>query len=234
MVVGNLNRTVHYYDVVEGSTVHTVLRLRGGGCAGMSFTDVSDPAGPEKLEWSDDAPDWSVARPGLCLEGKCTNRGCVAYGEEVTMNQGYSDFDLINDASKCQCPMCHRGVVPVTCAFNNCWWKVVGRKIDRFGKRPEAFCSNWKEAGDTYERFSPEKSGEAHFLELKILCQRFKVQEMCVVCGMVVREWMKDMKMAACGHQFHAQSCFDLATNVGKMCIKCLANRSMTSYQKQF
>lgn len=63
-------------DVPTGAVFHHVLRVTGGGCP---FVDVTDKAGPIKLEWSATAPSWRRARHGLCLEGECTNRYCEAY-----------------------------------------------------------------------------------------------------------------------------------------------------------
>ena len=164
------HRCLSDYNVDKDSVLFLVLRLAGGGdlCSGVQFTDVTCGKGIQRLEWSNNAPDWWRASPGLCIEGKCTNRRCTAYGNMVIMNRDYTDFDLINDAYLCKCPICHEGVVPVTCAFNNCEWKMISRKVE-LGKRPQMFKTDWKSVGNWYERFSPEKSGEASFLDLKIL-----------------------------------------------------------------
>ena len=111
------SRCLSDYNVEKSSTLFLVLRLTGGDlCSGVKFTDVTYKKGIQRLDWSSNAPNWRRARHGLCIEGKCTNRRCKAYGQWVIMNQHYTDFDLINDAYLCKCPMCDKVVVPVTCA----------------------------------------------------------------------------------------------------------------------
>ena len=98
------------------------------------------------------------------------------------------------------------------------------------GKPPQMCKTDWKSVGDAYEHFSPEKSGKANFLDLKILCRRSRGPETCFACG---SEGIKrSMKQAGCGHSFHAASCFDLAT--GQSCIQCFATYNMTNYQRLF
>ena len=98
------------------------------------------------------------------------------------------------------------------------------------GKPPQMFKTDWKSVGNLCERFSPEKSGEANFLDLKILCQKPCDLKTCFACSLKASK--RDMKQAECGHSFHAAHCFDLATDSD--CIECIANRSMTNYQKLF
>lgn len=62
------------------------------------------------------------------------------------------------------------GVVPITCGFNNCTWKGIGRKVNKQRQPPQMFKSDWKSVQDIYERFSPSDSSMAEFLDLKILC----------------------------------------------------------------
>lgn len=72
-------RILASYGVKPESTIHLVLRLRGGFAAPGSFTfaDVSNGSALEVRDWSDSAPTWRTAENGLCLEGRCTNRKCM-------------------------------------------------------------------------------------------------------------------------------------------------------------
>lgn len=226
------NHTLNEYDIPTGGLLHVILRMRGGGCLpGVPFVDVTDGAGPTKIKWSETAPAWRIARKGLCLEGKCTNSRCKAYGHMVIMNKGFNDFDLINEAHTCHCPICDEGVVPITCAFNNCHRKIIGRKVDKLGNPPEMFRSDWKYTGDNYERFSPSEHGTAHFLDLKILCKEARPLK-CAVCTTDVVECNR--KKARCGHTFHEKDCFTLATSDDRSCIECMARENMTCHQKLF
>ena len=202
----------------------------GGGCyPGVPFANVTDDSGPQEFKFSRSAPRWRAAKPGLCLEGKCTNKYCDAYGRMVIMNKGRADFDLINDAHTCRCPMCSGHVVSDTCAFNNCEYRFVGRKMDNLTKRPEMFRTEWKSAGNVYTHFSPEQNSMANFLDLKILVDSRRPSPRCAVCAET--SISGEMKAAQCGHQFH-EKCLDLAT--GKDCIECVARQSMTRHQKLF
>ena len=144
------------------------------------------------------------------------------------MNKGCADFDLINDAHTCRCPMCSGHVVSITCAFNNCEYKFVGRKMDNLTKRPEMFRTEWKSAGNAYTRFSLEQNGMANFLDLKILVDS-RPSPRCAVCAET--SISGEMKAAQCGHQFH-EKCFDVTTGEG--CIECVARQSMTRHQQLF
>ena len=97
------------------------------------------------------------------------------------MDQGYTDFDLINDSHLCKCPICREVVVPVTCGFNNCEWKIIARKVE-LGKPPQMFKTDWKSVGNLYERFSPENNGKTKFVDLKILCRKSHELETCLAC----------------------------------------------------
>ena len=91
------------------------------------------------VQWAKSAPDWRRASKGLCIEGECTNRRCETYGEQVIVSRGFSKFDLQVDGGHaegqglerhavCPCPMCGEHVVPLTVAFNSCYWRWQGAK----------------------------------------------------------------------------------------------------------
>ena len=125
-------RTLADYNVQKESTLHLVLRLRGGGrgVEPPQFVNVANEDGLHRQVLDPKAPDWRVAGEGLNLEGVCKNRACKAYQEMVVMPQGLGVFDLITDcdATSCKCPCCGKFVQPTTCAFSDCMWKWVGLK----------------------------------------------------------------------------------------------------------
>ena len=218
-------------SILPNQTIDLVLRLRGGGCGpalGVPFADVTDEAGPVMHEWSREAPPWREAAPGMCLEGECTNQDCEAHMEMVVVEQGYCEFDYLNDAHMCKCPMCEQPIVPSTCGFNNCRWKFITRKISTLGQPPQVVHSEWKSVGDVYARYSPEENGTGYFLDLKILCKE-KTREVCAVC---TRQMNSSRKRARCGHSFH-RKCFDFATS-DRNCIECMSKHNMTRHQKTF
>lgn len=141
------------YKIKPGSTVHVVLKLRGGGEAPV-FADLSRDAIVQTHGWSESAPDWRAAACGLCIEGECTNESCEAYGERVIDNRCFGRFDLAKatENKTTRCPMCRAYIVPLTCAFNNCEWRFNGIKI----LSGEACSSPWRTVGDVYTKFNEQ------------------------------------------------------------------------------
>ena len=80
------NRTLADYNIQKGSTIHLVLRLRGGGMP-LEFADVEKGL-VQNLSFSDSAPKWRTVKEGLNLFGICKNTKCEAFDEEVIYKVG--------------------------------------------------------------------------------------------------------------------------------------------------
>lgn len=120
---------------------------------GFKFVDVSDAKNAGRHEWSLSAPDWRKAQHGLCFEGICTTMSCVAYDEKVIWNAGFtgpSGFVVEEYAPSVCCPICDEQVELTTCAFNNCDWRVEGKKWESFKKPPIPFNGKFNRADDAY------------------------------------------------------------------------------------
>ncbi|KAG2829189.1 hypothetical protein PC116_g5486 [Phytophthora cactorum] len=76
-------RTLQEYNTQQESTLHLVLRLRGGNIPPRSFADVSDSARLVERDFSASAQEWRECRKGLNVEGRCTNRHCAAFRQMV-------------------------------------------------------------------------------------------------------------------------------------------------------
>ena len=141
-------RTLSDYNINKEATLHLILRLRGPQ---PDFCDI-EQADLAERQWSDKAPDWRQAGHGLCVEGTCQNKNCPAFGNNVIMNQGFGDFDLIHDAYKCKCPMCDEHVEPSTCAFVQCKFTWMGTKAPMKKSEPPIKCSlgETREVGNSY------------------------------------------------------------------------------------
>jgi hypothetical protein len=122
------------------------------------FADMSQPGDNE--QWSDDAPDYRIAEPGLCLEGKCRNDSYDAHDELVIMNNGIHDFDLIRDNNSRNkvlvCPLCSHYVKATTCGVNNCVWRMTGENADT---KIMVF-TKYELVGDWYYTFENQPSVE--------------------------------------------------------------------------
>ncbi len=150
-------RVSDFPAIKDGDTLHLVLRLRGGGAGPprdptFTFAEM-DNAQSTELEFADDAPEWRVAKPGICIEGRCPrppgypfSGGCQASGHLIIDPIEFGEFEVKTDV--CKCPMCRGPVPPVTCGFTLCWWRYVGRKADGI-----VYESAWEEVGPVYKRF---------------------------------------------------------------------------------
>ena len=102
------------------STLHLVLKLRGGGT--RSFVDVSNGDSEVVRDWSEEAPKWRLVTKGLGIEGMCCNPKCEAYGKMVIHNHGYRSFDLMEDQASC--PLCNHSIKPEKPGFNRCLYRI--------------------------------------------------------------------------------------------------------------
>ncbi|ORY38401.1 hypothetical protein BCR33DRAFT_682469 [Rhizoclosmatium globosum] len=158
-----MGRMLSDYNITSETTIHLVLRLRGGGVAmGTGFVDVSS-GGPESVEFSDKAPEWRLAGYGLNVEGVCENETCEAYQCQVISPQGFGVFDIQVDENKSRCPQCYGSVTPAECGFYDCEYRFAGMKFDAVTNQITKFSSDWAVARkkDNYVYFSASNNGVA-------------------------------------------------------------------------
>ena len=99
------NDTLASRLILKESTLHLVLRLRGGG-TGFEFADITETSRARNLSWSRSGPEWrTVRKHGLCLEGKCMNSHCVAYTKSVIISKGIGTYDVVLDQHENRCPI---------------------------------------------------------------------------------------------------------------------------------
>jgi ubiquitin C len=155
--LGLYSDTIDKYNWRE-STLHLVLRLRGGGMS-FSFTDMESC---KTTQWSKNAPEWRIAQHGLCYEGICKNKSCKAYNNSVIIGKGFGVFYVDRDQSCSPCPICAVFCEDVnTLSFNNCRWQMEGKKLDG-----EVVNKNGV-AGNAYSLFDDDKN-DTHWEYLKI------------------------------------------------------------------
>lgn len=160
-------QTLSDYNIQKHSTLHLVLRLRGGS----SFVDVSNESAIRNYEWNSSAPDWRIAKKGLCLEGKCTNSKCKAFNQMVIYNLGYETFDLCGNSATTKnsatCPMCHKGIDVIKPGFNNCLYRIEGLKTNSHENNVQ-YVKPWTEVGNHYMTYDEAKAGMANWKYLYI------------------------------------------------------------------
>jgi hypothetical protein len=125
------DRTLNCYNIQRDSTLHLVLRLRGG----FSFVDMSSAI---REKFSDDAPNWRIVQPGLSWQGTCKNTRCDAYNSVVIINEGFGVFVVEELRMGAVCPMCNRVVRDVdNCGFYKASWRFWGKLDTSKEKRGE-------------------------------------------------------------------------------------------------
>ena len=208
--------TLFDYNIQKESTLHLVLRLRGGG-GGAQFADISNTEAKESLEFSSSAPDWRTCKQGINLEGRCMNVDCPAFYQLVIIPISLSKFDLILDQSKSKCPVCAQFVKPNTCGFLDCYYSFTGIKISEEGKSPERVRGDWVSApGDNFTYFNPMKAGIVEWTMLKIHVKNYASPDTgkCQICHggneQEVDVGKMEYQQLACDHKVHKKCMDDL------------------------
>eukprot|EP01091_Cochliopodium_minus_P008243 TRINITY_DN1831_c1_g1_i1.p1 TRINITY_DN1831_c1_g1~~TRINITY_DN1831_c1_g1_i1.p1 ORF type:complete len:219 (-),score=42.12 TRINITY_DN1831_c1_g1_i1:23-679(-) len=121
------NRTLADYIIQKESTLHLVLRYRGGG-GDFNFSDMLNVS-KKKVGSDGDVPDWCYIKSGLNLEGICRNKECKAYKKNVSIMVGLGTFNVLKLTSSSVCPCCEKKVTNVTNpGFYNCKYHHEGKK----------------------------------------------------------------------------------------------------------
>lgn len=214
-----------FYNIHRESTIHLVLRLRGGGCdpIGQSFVDITNESKAKTLHFSQTAPNWRICTKGLNLEGICKNKSCEAYNQWVIIQKGIGTYDMIFDEHLNRCPICYNYVESKKCAFSNCIYGYVGVKLQK-GKAPEkVICKTEKKVGNHYLLFDPAEAGECNWSSLKIITKEsYEVGFGDMTCGICKNELSQDKneKLTECGHNYHCE-CIQKIKNLGIACVLC-------------
>jgi hypothetical protein len=236
------DRHLQDYHISRGSTLHLVLRLRGGEIFPRPFADVSNGSLLVEYKFASDAPRWRECAKGLNVEGGCENDRCAAVGQMVIHPKGFSLFNLLKD-DDVACPQCFSKTQPVTCAFYDCVWRFEGVKAS-----DGVFVSSpWREAsGERYHRFdSDEAGGSIKWISLLIMVKAFDTASaanlvlpakaspgtntVCATCWSAFGS--ARTSRAECGHWFH-HGCLDKWTkwcNRTNTVPRCPICRRMTS-----
>ena len=161
------NRTLTDYKIQKESTLHLVLRLRGGGFP-LEFVDVEKGI-VQNLSFSDSAPRWRAVKQGLNIFGVCKNSNCEAFEKEVVYQVGiiHTKFNLQENVTNIKCPMCQKIILPKTCGFWQCEYQFVGDKIeDGDLKYVDTKCKETKD--DNFEYYNPYENKSAIWTNLNI------------------------------------------------------------------
>lgn len=150
------------YDIKKESTIHLVLRLRGGG-GEFSFNSLKNEVA---RGFSDDAPDYRTVRTGINIEAICNHETCDAYKKAVWVMWGFEPCDIGKDIFRC--PECAK---PCSKAFNvgfhNCVWTITSESLD---KKPLTKKGRAQDKFITFTNDGPDAM--AQYTYLKITAER--------------------------------------------------------------
>lgn len=232
---------------------HSISRPAATNATAAQLKGCAADSGLEKQKTgaSDPSRPWLVAKPGLCVEGKCTTPTCVAYGRTVIHNAGYSSVDLVKD--KGQCPCCHNNIMTTTAGFNRCEWKFSGIKQDTPQSAAEAVeMDAWQLVADdgSYERFKDDPNDKTIWTKLVITARKPPSKrkrdeptaeakpsdgslgpgsvECSICCGDRMSRFVPTAINTPCGHCFH-RACLKPWLKKHKTCPTCRRDISCLS-----
>ncbi len=190
-------RLLTFYGIGHETVIHLVRRLRGGA---PFFADVYRTDALQRHEWSRNAPRWRVALEGLCVEGKCQNRNCQAFGQTVVMNAEFKNFDLITMSSHCECPMCRGTVVPVKPGFANCSYRITARKKGS----SQLLQVPWTDVRNAYVTYDEHVARIVEWDRMQIFVRRLdSPPDDCPICFDSMTDTAMELHKLHCGHWFH-------------------------------
>ena len=173
------------YRIAKESTLHLVLRLRGGGAATFEMADLAANRGRQG-RFSARAPAWRNVAPGVTVGATCTNPGCVAVGSETLHTFDDSVVEIGPDTTA-PCPMCATALpLSGTVMMFDCAYTLVGTKADGTG-----CTTGWRSAGRPGPEVWDRRDGRTKVASWRSVTFMVRVgatvdgktQLPCVVCG---------------------------------------------------
>ncbi len=142
------------------------MKIYGAGINALEFVDVVTKT--KNLFFSKNAPKWRKVSKGLNLFGKCINKKCQAYDNEVVFKVGINiKFDFNSDRKEIKCPICSKNFIPNTMGFWKCEYQIKGEKF-RNGEYQEVEINGRETKGDEFEYYDPYANQTAFWSSLTI------------------------------------------------------------------
>jgi hypothetical protein len=160
-----------HYNIQDGSTVHLVCRLRGGG-GGIITTDMSSM---KKESFSDEKlPNWRAVCRGLTLEVKCTSPYCETrpFRYRGYHRLRFGTFNLLDIMKFIRCPCCdNRNVKLSTFGFYDCYYKISYEIVETKPDGTKETNSHTRKASvdaTGFYKFNDSDAGSATYTKLMI------------------------------------------------------------------
>ena len=167
-------------EIKNGDKLYLDIPLRGGGGPLIEFADVDKMSKAKKIKFSKNAAKWRKVSQGLNLFGKCINKKCEAYGNEVIFIAGINvKFDINLKAKEIVCPICSKNFIPNTLGFWKCEYQIKGEKL-KDGEYIQVNINGKETKGNDFEYYDTNESGTTFWSKL-IICvgyiQKMKYKE---------------------------------------------------------
>ena len=183
--------TLSDYAIQAFSTIHLVLRLRGGG----GFADVGKAIMKTGV-FSNLAPSWRKVYSGINIHGFCHNTKCKANGHEVICMKGTDTWSI---DYTCRCPECHEKIENRTCGFLKCQWKVDGMKTDG-----TIVNKKWSKIGDEYKYYDDSNIVDWKYLIFSVVGLDTNVYNTeCPIC-LECFSGTDKKTILNCAHSYHS------------------------------
>jgi len=210
------DRTLADSNVQHESTLHLALRLRGGG---VDFANIKSQSDLVSRSWSSSAPRWRMFSSILGVDGICQNEACPALKDVVTYNVPENKsinmrelrFSLTKD--KAFCPECNKEFKPLSCCFQQCYWRITGiqsadkKVIDTLFLQVQ---------GDYVEPKAASIEDQVQWDALTLIASKdgySKKDTHCILCYELQNNGAKTMFEFECSHAIHADCAMDLSTS---------------------
>ena len=163
-------------EIKNGDKLFLDIPLRGAGGPLIEFADVDKMSKAKNLKFSKNAKKWRKVSQGLNLFGKCINKKCEAYGNEVIFIAGINiKFDINLKAKEIVCPICSKNFIPNTLGFWKCEYQIKGEKL-KDGEYIPVNINGKETQGNNFEYYDTNESGTTFWSKL-IICVGY-IQEM--------------------------------------------------------
>jgi len=127
----------------------------------FSFNSFSNPI---VKEFGSDLSMHTYARPGLSFHSKCRR----AYNDVIYISKGYGHFDVMEEASSLDCPICQTSSeVAINCGYCDAKVTFTGRTTEGYKRVFSGIASDWK-----YHTF--QEADETHWISLKVEVERLE------------------------------------------------------------
>ena len=193
IVIKNKSRNRNYYmtgfdfrHLINGDVLEVKFEghLYGaGGMCDIEFVDIDELTKKKKIPFFKDAQKWRRVSIGLNLFGKCINKNCQAFNQEVIYMAGINNiFDFNLRRKSIICPICSKNFLPITMGFWRCEYQIKGEKFKN-GDYEEININGKETFENDFEYFDPNSNDTVSWSYLTIFTghrQKMKYKEKAV------------------------------------------------------